>query len=522
MLSYLFRGSKSKKKRGKGLIILFGALMIYAVASFFLMFAMMFAGLCKPLYDAGLNWLYFALAGIITFALCFIGSIFTTQTQLYEAKDNELLLAMPIPPGYILASRMAMLLIINYFFEILVALPAGVVYCITEPVTSVGVIFFIIEFALLPFFVMTFSCFIGWIVALIGSKMRNKSLITIVLSLVFLFGYFYLYSQANVYFNKIIQNGAAVADAMKRVLLPAYHFGYAIAGHSAMSLLFFTLCTVIPFTAVYAILARSFIGIATAKKGMVKIKYKEKSLKVSAIKTALVKKELKHFISSPMYMLNGAFGVLFIVILPFALIIKRDLLTQALTMMPELAPMVGPIAVLALCGLSSINIISAPSISLEGKSLWIAQSFPIDGGDVLLSKVYAHLVVCIPPTVFASIILTLTLDVTPVMSCLILIVPVVMTVFEALLGVVVNLRFPKFDWISETVAVKQSMSTMITTFSSMGIVAAPVILYVTVLKNIILPELIITIFAAVLIAVSAVMYEYLKTKGGAIFSFLGE
>jgi ABC-2 type transport system permease protein len=369
---------------------------------------------------------------------------------------------------------------------------------------------------------MALSCFIGWIVALINSKVRNKSLITTIFSLVFLFGYFYLYSQANVYLNRIIQNGAAVADAMKRVLFPAYHFGYAIAGQSIMSLLIFFLCTAIPFAAVYAILSISFIKIATAKKGTAKIRYKEKALKVSGIKTALVKKELKHFISSPMYMLNGALGVLFIIILPFTLIIKRDILTQTLTMMPELIPMVGPIAVLALCGLSSTNIISAPSISLEGKNLWIAQSFPVDGGDVLLSKVYAHLVVCVPPTVFSSVILTLILDVTPVMSCLILIVPVVMTVFEALFGVVVNLRFPKFDWISETVAVKQGMSSMITIFSSMGVIAIPTVLYIAVLKNMILPELYIIIFAAVLIASSAWMYEYLKTKGGAVFSFLGE
>jgi ABC-2 type transport system permease protein len=427
---------------------------------------------------------------------------------------------MPIPSGYILASRMTMLLVINYFFEILIALPAGVVYFINEPVTAAGFIFFIIEFAILPFFVMTFSCFVGWIVALINSKVRNKSLITTVISLVFLFGYFYFYSQANSYLNRIIQNGAAVADAMKRVLPPAYHFGYAIAGQSVMSLLLFFLYTAIPFTAVYVILSKSFIRIATTKKGVARIKYEEKALKVSGIKTALVKKELKHFVSSPMYMLNGSLGVLFILILPIALIIKRDLLTQTLTMMPELIPMVGPIAVLVLCALTTTNIISAPSISLEGKNLWIAQSFPIDGGDVLLSKVYAHLVVCIPPIVFSSVILALILDVTPVMSCLILIVPVVITVFEALFGVVVNLRFPKFDWISETVAVKQGVSTLITTFSGMGVVAAPVILYLTVLKNIILPELLITIFAAVLVAVSAWMYEYLKTKGGTVFTFL--
>ncbi|MHB1151851.1 MAG: putative ABC transporter permease subunit [Eubacteriales bacterium] len=521
LLSFLFRGVTGKKKRSKLLIILFGLLMLYAFASFFILFAIMFNSLIKPLYAADLGWLYFSIAGIISFALCFIGSIFTTQTQLFEARDNELLLSMPIPPGYILASRMTMLLVMNVFFELLVALPAGVIYCMNATVTAVDVIFFILLFTLLPFLVLTCSCLIGWVIALISSRMRNKSLITIVFSLAFLFGYFYFYSQANNYLNQIIQNGTAIAEAVKRAVFPAYHFGYAIAERNVVSLLWFLLITAVPFAAVYAILSKSFISIATAKKGAVRIKYTEKALKVSGIKKALVKKELKHFVSSPMYMLNGALGVIFTVILPFALLFKKEQIYGMLTMIPEFESMLGPAAILAICALASTNIISAPSISLEGKNLWIAQSFPIDGGDVLLSKVYAHMAVCIPAVLFASVLLSFILEITPLMVCLLLIVPVVMTTFQALLGVVINLRFPKFDWISETIAVKQSVSSLLTMFSSMGVVAAPVILYIFVLKDMIAPELFITLFAVILTAASAVMYRYLKTRGNAIFPFLG-
>ena len=34
-------------------------------------------------------WLYFAMAGIFAFALGIFGTVFTTQSQMYEAKDNE-------------------------------------------------------------------------------------------------------------------------------------------------------------------------------------------------------------------------------------------------------------------------------------------------------------------------------------------------------------------------------------------------------------------------------------------------
>ena len=32
-----------------------------------------------------------------------------TQAQMYDAKDNELLLSMPVPPSYILGSRIVAL-----------------------------------------------------------------------------------------------------------------------------------------------------------------------------------------------------------------------------------------------------------------------------------------------------------------------------------------------------------------------------------------------------------------------------
>jgi ABC-2 type transport system permease protein len=65
---------------------------------------------------------------VTNFAMMFIGSIFAAKAQLYEAKDNELLLSMPIPPSAILASRMLTLLLINLAFDLMIAVPAGIAW----------------------------------------------------------------------------------------------------------------------------------------------------------------------------------------------------------------------------------------------------------------------------------------------------------------------------------------------------------------------------------------------------------
>ena len=86
------------------------------------------------------------------FLLCLmlLGSVFTAKAQLFEAKDNAQLLAMPIPPGQILFSRMASLILINGFFQLTVAVPAAVCWVLHCPVTPMGAAAFLLFCLCLP------------------------------------------------------------------------------------------------------------------------------------------------------------------------------------------------------------------------------------------------------------------------------------------------------------------------------------------------------------------------------------
>ena len=175
---------------------------------------------------------------------------------------------------------------------------------------------------------------------------------------------------------------------------------------------------------------------------------------------------------------------------------------------------------LVLCGIATTNIISAPSISLEGKNLWIAQSIPVKASDVLMSKAFTHMTVCLPSVLFAGVMLNLILDINPLTRVLLFLTPAALTVFQAMFGVAVNLRFPKFDWISEMIAVKQGASTLIAMFGAMALVALPTILYASILSSLIRPEIYIALVTVLIAALAAGLYVFLKTKGGKMFSAL--
>ncbi len=181
-------GKKPSKIGGIGIAIL----LIYAAIVFAGMFSAMFFGIAELYHAQGIGWLYFALVGILAAGFCLMGSVFTAQTQLYNARDNEMLLAMPIPSAAILGSRMIMLLLLNYFYEAIVAIPAIAVWIAAGlPVTVSGAVCTAVGFIILPLLPLTLSCLLGGIIAAITARMRHKNIITLVFSLLFLAVYMY-------------------------------------------------------------------------------------------------------------------------------------------------------------------------------------------------------------------------------------------------------------------------------------------------------------------------------------------
>lgn len=519
LFSMWFRGSKSQKKRSPLFKILIGLFVVYIIGCFGFMFGGLFQSLL-PLAQVGYGWLYFALAGIMAFALCFIGSVFTAQQQLYNSTDNDLLLSMPIPPAYILGSRMLMLLILNLVFEVLVLAPVGAVWIARYGASLRGVVTFVVCALFLNLISLTFSSVLGWLLALITNRMRNKTLVSTVCSLLFLGAYFYLFSNLNGYLSSLLLNGAQIAEAVQSSIYPAWAFGMAIADGSLAALLGFLACCVLPFVLVYIILSISFVRMTTMNRGAAKIKYRERAMKAGSVNGALLGREIRHFFSNGMYVMNASLGSIFCIVGAAALVIKLGTVKAMLASLPGLSGYLGAALALVLCGLSSTQIVSAPSVSLEGKSLWVVRAMPVSNYQVLMAKVNCHLLISIPPVILAAVVAVVALRIPVLTAVCAVLAPVALNYCCAYLGVVVNLHFPKFDFINEVAVVKQSASVMVTMFAAMGIVALPAVLYVFVLRDTVSANAYLLLYSAVLIAASLVMDAYLKKGGSQRFAEL--
>lgn len=526
LLDGMFNRQRRKNSGGKGMKVLLVVLFAYCFIVFGGMFGVMFYSMYEPFNLLGMGWLYYAMAGVMATMLCFVGSVFFTQSLIFEAKDNELLLSMPLRPSVILGSRMALLILINYGFASLILLACGVARCIAAPVTAAGVIRYVLCALFLPLLPTALSCVIGWLIALIASRLRNKNIFTLMLSLVFMGAYFAVCFNMQSYIEKLIANGAAIGAAIQKALPPFYALGLAVAEGNIAQLALFLLWCVAPFALVYLLLSRSFTQITTTNRGAKKERYVARAMHASSIRWALVKKELRHLLGSSAYMLNGCTGVILCVAVAVLCAIKGKGILQSLVNVyaggQDVTHFITPVACVIECFTLSMTIISAPSISLEGKNLWTLQSAPIRAGDVLLGKAYTHMLITFPAALISSLLFILVLPMTALDAAAILLLPLLLSAFMALLGVVVNLHWPRFDYTNETAVIKQSASSTITMFAGMGTVLLPMLLYIFLLRKVMSVQTMMLAFAALLAIACAVMYDYLAHRAEKAFANLNQ
>ena len=512
-------GKSGGKKGGKAKTIVYALLMLYAVGVFCWLFGQVFALLAKPLYGAGCGWLYFIYVFIVAFAVMFIFSVFAAKNRLYEAKDNDLLLSMPIPPSVILASRMLLLFAMNVVFGLLIFAPAMYRWYELVPFELGSFVCTVAEFLGLCLFSLSVSALFGWLLSLVSTRMRKKALVETLISFVFLAGYFYVYSQLNKIIADLIANNTQIAASVSGVA-PLYWIGAGAAG-KLLPFVLGMLVLLVPFAVVYIILSRTFIKTATTKRGAAKIKYEAKEQKVSSRSSALLGKEAARFFSSSTCIVNNGLGVVMIVVGAVAVLIYGDRLRQfmnMLTMPTDLAVCLGTVAAAMMAG---IVVPTSSSVSLEGKSIWIIQSMPVDPAQVLLSKLKLSLIMFLPPVVFFMLALVLVFGAAAAVAVPALLLSVAIVVVMAEIGLIANVNHPLLNWTSETQAVKNSVSIIISMIIDMVIVFTVGIGGYIMLSHDMSVETTLTVFAVVMLVAARVLYGVIIGKSARKFAFLG-
>ena len=515
-----FYNPKTNKKRS-----------VFSTALWFVFFALVMVGLlggmftylavtlAKPLGAVGVGWLYYIIMTLLAVLLGVFGSVFNTYSGLYLAKDNDLLLSLPIEPKAIITSRLLGVYLLGLMYSSVVLLPTVIVGWIYMPLTPMRIVGGILLIVLVSLFILVLSCLLGWVVAKVSLKLKNKNIVIVFLSLLFIGAYYFFYFKATEYVRDLIANAAFFGGAVKDKARFVYWMGRVGEGHLA-SMVLFTAIVALMVMLMWLVLKQTFLSIATATGKTERKVYREKAVKQKSAQAALQEKEYRRFLSSANYMLNTGLSTLFLMIGGVALIWKGKEFVQVLDTV--LGGVAGGAAVLLasiVCFAASMNDMAAPSVSLEGKQLWLSKSLPVSARDCLMAKLKLQLRLTTIPTLFCSVCAATALSGDALETLTVVGVPVLFSVLMACFDLTLGTARANVRWTNEMTPVKQSLPVFLALMGGWVFAAIPGVVYLKWGEPIGFP-LYLALVLGVYGAVTALLFLWLRTKGAKKFEEL--
>lgn len=459
--------ARKNRKRSTLSLVGYGVLYAYIIAVMAGLSAMLGWTTCSAFTQLHLEWFYFVSMALVSVTFGTFGNIFTSYSALYMAKDNDMLLSLPIKPGDIILSRLLGVYILGLIYSAIMFVPAAVVYFIQNGIAIASVIGCIAMMFCISLIVLILSSVLGWLVAKISLHVRNKSLVMTVFQLAFIGAYLYVYTQIDTILTGFLEKALVFGVLLKESCYPLYLFGQMGTGNFLSMALYLGVTCALTL-AVYKVLDHTFLKDVTATGKTKRKEYRARKMRASGQFNALLRKEMNRFFSCPTYMLNCGLGSVIMIVGIIFLFLKKDMLLELAAQMELISP--GCMTVLGaciVCALACMNDSAAPSISLEGKHIWLLQSLPVDGKTVLRAKAAAQILITLPFALLDSIVLLAVLPNFTWDRIFIVILPVIFCIFTALLGLFFGVLWPNLSWQTETAPVKQGMAVMFALFSNM-------------------------------------------------------
>lgn len=407
-------------------------------------------------------------------------SVYKSQSMLFQAKDHDQLMSLPVSTGTVAAARLVMLYGNSLFYSIFLLLPAGVIYAIlARPGVWFYPAYFLCGLAV-PLIPTIVASVVGALIARVSVRFQRKNAVSILLGLLLTAAIILLFPNMNSMegtLEDLGAIGAELTETLFRIWPPVRWFDAATAGESPLYLLLFLGVSsglFLLFTWGLGKCYRRFCSAFSAVKRKKKHPLR-KSENMSPLK-ALFLKEWRRYLSSPLYVMNTAVGPLLMTVASAALLIAgKETLYQAF-LLPELQEKLPLLLPVALAFLVALSCTTSSSISLEGKQFWILKTLPVLPAEIFAAKLLVNLLLTIPAILLNGTLMNMALQPSAAVLPLYYLVPGAYAFFMALMGLVFNLRWPRFDWNSETQVIKQGMATGITIMVGMSCTLLPLFL----------------------------------------------
>lgn len=471
LLATMRVGRKKRSFSGIGALALLAGLSIYISG----VYSSLLAG---QLATVGALPLLLVLMSLVAVILGFFFSLFAAQGVVFGAKDNDLMLALPISPFVLMLSRTLALYLENLVSTVFVLLPAGVIYLWYGGPGGWPVLpLLLLSSLFLNLLPTLLTLIVGFVLAWLAGRFPRKALASSLAQLVLLA----LLLVGSIWLSTSMHNVGTAVPAILTFFQgwgrPFLMLANGVSGGDLLQLLALYALCLIPFLAVVWLFAWQYKSMITRlSTHRTRSDYKLGKLSASGQRGALLRKEARRWFGTPSYVFNTGIGLLMLPGAGIAALIYRESIAQFLTMARGLS--LAPLLMVGIGFCLSTVAITGSSISLEGKQLWLLQCAPVPVTTILGMKVVFQLLVVLPFLVVSWVMLSLAFALSPVEWVLLLADSLLFALLCAPFGLWINLHFPKLDAVNDVIVVKQSASAMLSTFLPMVLVLAFFLLWV--------------------------------------------
>ncbi|GAA0728632.1 ABC transporter permease [Clostridium malenominatum] len=469
---------------------------------------------------------------IMVFGVLYVVNVF------YFASDIEYLLPLPLKPSLILSGKFTVTVIYEYIIEVMFLLPIFIQYGIKSGGGILYYIYAIVIFLITPIVPLIVSSVIVIIIMRFTNIAKNKDrfkvisgFISIFIAIGFNLGVQKLTGRNNVDIQKIIMSGDnSYINVISNIFPTAKFSSMALANSfSSKGFLYFMLFLGINILLYILFL---YLGEKVYFKGVVGLtqsqskrkKYKAHELsKILISKSPLISytmKEIKMLVRTPIFFLNCvATNFLWPIFLIFPMILQPEareampMISDILANSDNLGVILGWVAAASLF-IASANGIASSSISREGKNVYFNKYIPISYMTIVMSKILSSMVFSFIGVILVLGVLGVVLGLGVKIILLSLAISVFGIVLSSIIGIVIDLNFPKLNWDSEQKAVKQNLNVVI----GMGISIAMAFITIKTISAFRLNGPTVVGFIVILyFTISLLFYIYLKRNLDKLF-----
>lgn len=472
--------------------------------------------IAEPLHQVNLTYIMLSMFIFIISIITLIEGIYKSQGILFETKDNDLLFSLPISKKKILFVRIFKLMLFQYLYNLMFLLPTIGVYIYFE---HPGINFYLISFImtfLIPILPTVVSSILGYFVKLISSKFKSKKIVQTILSSIIFMGIFFLSMNLNGFLQDIAVKAKSINDILTRIYYPVGAYVTLINDFNIWTLIKLLLINIVPFLLFILLGAKLYFKIIYSSEGVAtkKNKVKKEIFKKKPPVYALTIKELRRYFSSPIYMFNTIFGLLLILVLTIILCIKEQGIINTFLESEEISinisiSLLYYVLVLFSCSMTSIT---SSCISLEGKTINITKSLPVSEKVILKSKIIYPFIIELPFILISELIFFIKFKTNIVDIILIISMSLITIALSGIIGLIINLKYPKMNAKNDTEVVKQSISSMLSVFIGIGIFILSIILIIYFYK-ILNVTLLLIMHVFILLLLTLVLYCILMKFG---------